>query len=129
MKLKETQAENIRLRTQNQNLKERQKIAFLSNMSQIDEFLSGRHELYEQLRKQVERGATNEEINNIISCLRQRSGTYGVQRKELIDNLFKGIVDLSFPQFVKYLFWGSSNNKGLFEPAEASQVKQGNQPS
>jgi hypothetical protein len=29
--------------------------------------------------------------------------------------LFKGIIDLSFPQFVKYLFWGSTHNKGLFE--------------
>jgi hypothetical protein len=49
--------------------------------------------------------------------------------------LFKGIVDLSFPQFVKYLFWGSDNNKGLFEPdadskdAAFQEVKQGNQPS
>jgi len=23
-------------------------------------------------------------------------------------------VELSFPQFVKYLFWGSTFNKGLF---------------
>ena len=29
--------------------------------------------------------------------------------------MFKGIVDLSFPTFIKYLFWGSSQNKGLFE--------------
>lgn len=103
-------------------------------MTQIDEFLSGRHELYEQLRKQVDRGATAGEIKNIIQCLRGRSGTYGVQRKELINNLFKGIVDLSFPQFVKYLFWGSDNNKGLFEPeaspsAPSDEVKQGHQPS
>jgi hypothetical protein len=35
-------------------------------MTQIDEFLSGRHELYEQLRKQVDRGATDGEIQNII---------------------------------------------------------------
>ena len=102
-------------------------------MTQIDEFLSGRHELYEQLRKQVDRGATDGEIQNIIQCLRSRSGTYGVQRKELINNLFKGIVDLSFPQFVKYLFWGSDNNKGLFEPdaddKDSASVKQGNQPS
>lgn len=45
-------------------------------------------------------------------------------------------MDLSFPQFVKYLFWGSTNNLGLFEISDNSlrdhdelSVKQGNQPS
>ena len=61
---------------------------------------------------------SEQEIKTIIECLRERSGTYGVKRKELINNLFKGIVDLSFPHFVKYLFWGSTNNLGLFGSSE-----------
>ena len=32
--------------------------------------------------------------------------------------MFKGIVDLSFPHFVKYLFWGSQHNKGFFTDPE-----------
>ena len=130
LKIEAVQAENVRLRTQNQNLRERRKINFLSNVSQIDEFLSGRQELYERLSNTMENGASQQEICAIIENLRQRSGTYGVQRKDLINNLFKGIVDLSFPQFVKYLFWGSSHNVGLFESIGEVQddVKQGNQP-
>jgi hypothetical protein len=34
----------------------------------------------------------------------------------MINKMFKGIIDLSIPNFVKHLFWGSVNNKGLFEP-------------
>jgi hypothetical protein len=25
------------------------------------------------------------------------------------------VIEVSFPNFVKYLFWGSSENKGIFE--------------
>jgi hypothetical protein len=38
-----------------------------------------------------------------------------VQRKELLNYLFKGIIDLSFPTVVKNLFFGSTHNMGLFE--------------
>lgn len=68
-------------------------------------------------------GASPSKISVIIESLRKRSGTYGSQRKDLINNLFKGIVDLAFPQFVKYLFWGSAHDKGLFEnPEEAKKA-------
>lgn len=29
--------------------------------------------------------------------------------------MFKSIIDLSFPHFVKYLFWASDYNLGVFE--------------
>jgi hypothetical protein len=64
-------------------------------------------------------------MDTIIECLKMRTGAYGIQRKQLINNLFKGIVDLSFPNFVKYLFWGSANNKGIFDldvPTEEDKV-------
>lgn len=32
-----------------------------------------------------------------------------------MNNLFKSIIEVSFPNFVKYLFWGCSENKGLFD--------------
>ncbi len=114
LRLESEKSQNLKLRTQNQNLRDRQKIAFLGNISQIDEFLSGRQELYEKLAQTVENGASQTEINTIIQCLKSRSGAYGLQRRDLINNLFKGIVELSFPQLFKYLFWGSSNNVGFF---------------
>jgi hypothetical protein len=53
----------------------------------------------------------------------------------MINNLFKGIVDLSFPHFVKYLFWGSQHDKGFFEEPkpenedEQIQIEISNLPS
>jgi len=68
-------------------------------------------------------------METTIDCLKMRTGCYGIQRKQLINNLFKGIVDLSFPDFAKYLFSECKNNKGLFamdlekeeDPADASK--------
>lgn len=96
----------------------------MSNITRLDDYLSGRQELYERLHSTISDGASQQEIKTIIECLRERSGTYGVQRKELINNLFKGIVELSFPHFVKYLFWGSTNNKGLFDKSEEQVVEE-----
>lgn len=33
----------------------------------------------------------------------------------MLNNLFKGIVDLSLPSSVKYLFWSCKSNRGLFD--------------
>jgi hypothetical protein len=32
-----------------------------------------------------------------------------------VNNLFKSIIDLSFPNIVKYLFWACDSNTGIFE--------------
>lgn len=54
-------------------------------------------------------------MENIINALQIRTGSFGVERKNLVNNLFKTIIEVSFPNFVKYLFWGSTQNKGLFD--------------
>lgn len=33
-----------------------------------------------------------------------------------MQNLFKSIVELSFPNMAKYLFWACDQNQGIFEP-------------
>jgi len=33
----------------------------------------------------------------------------------LINNLFKSIIDLSFPNIVKYIFWACEQGTGVFE--------------
>ena len=50
--------------------------------------------------------------------MRLRSGAYGVERKLLLNNLFKSIIDLSFPNIVKYLFWACEEDAGIFEPMD-----------
>jgi hypothetical protein len=54
-------------------------------------------------------------MENIINALKIRVGAFGVERKNMLNNLFKCIIDVSVPTFVRYLFWGSSINKGVFD--------------
>ena len=44
-------------------------------------------------------------MKEIIDRLNSQTGAYGIRRKELVDNLFKSIIELSVPGFVEYLFW------------------------
>jgi hypothetical protein len=73
--------------------------------------------LYDRLEEQLESGGQESPatIDNIIAQLRIRSGAYGIERKNLVNNLFKSIIDLSFPQTVKYLFWACDQDTGIFE--------------
>lgn len=88
----------------------------LQNFQSIDEFLSGRQELYKVLEQKLENKGftTPAEIQQIIGLLNERTGAYGTQRKHLLNNLFKAIIDLSFPNFLKYLFWETTQTEGIF---------------
>jgi len=47
-----------------------------------------------------------------------RTGSYGVERKNLVNNLFKNIIDVSFPNIVKWLFKECDHNQNIFELVE-----------
>lgn len=64
--------------------------------------------LYDRLEACVNEGKDASEMENIINALNIRTGSFGIERKNLINNLFKTIIEVSFPNFVKYLFWGSA---------------------
>lgn len=85
--------------------------------------LDGRQQLYDRLEDCLEQGGTNcqQEIETIIASLRLRSGAYGVERRNLVNNLFKSIIDLSFPNLVKYLFWACEEDAGIFEPLDEAE--------
>lgn len=72
-------AENLRLRTLNQNYAERQRLSVLQNFHSIDEFLSGRQELYSVLEELLQNKETtsDQQIAQIISLLKERTGAYG----------------------------------------------------
>ena len=38
-----------------------------------------------------------------------------MERKNLVNNLMKSMIDLAFPNVVKYLFWACENDTGIFE--------------
>jgi len=71
--------------------------------------------LYERLEQSINQGKDDKDISNIIHFLNIRMGSFGAERKNIINNLCKHMIDIACPNFVKYLFWGSSENKGIFE--------------
>ena len=73
--------------------------------------------LYERLEACINEGKDAIEMENIINALNIRTGSFGIERKNLVNSLFKTIIEVSFPNFLKYLFWGSTENKGLFDEA------------
>jgi hypothetical protein len=42
-------------------------------------------------------------------------GMFGIERKNSLNSLFKSIIEIAVPSFVKYLFWGSMTNQGIFD--------------
>ncbi|CDW80244.1 UNKNOWN [Stylonychia lemnae] len=109
------ESEVNRLRLILQNQKEKEKLSYFSHLDSMDQLLTGRQTLYERLENCVNSGGDGPEMENIINALQIRTGSFGVERKNLVNNLFKTIIEVSFPNFVKYLFWGSTQNKGLFD--------------
>ena len=105
-------------------LEEREKLNYLSHVDTVDQLLQGRQNLYDRLEECLEIGGeeSQQEISNIITQLRIRTGSYGVERKNLVNNLFKSIIDLSFPNMVKYLFWACEDDKGIFELVNLEEV-------
>ena len=86
--------------------------------------IQGRQQLYDRLEECLEIGGQQSqfEINNIIAQLQLRSGSYGMERKNLINNLVKSMIDLAFPNIVKYLFWACDQDTGIFEELSEEDV-------
>lgn len=76
--------------------------------------------LYDRLESSITEHRDPTDMENIINALNIRTGSFGIERKSMINGLFKTIIEVSFPNFVKYLFWGSSENKGIFDDQGAS---------
>ena len=60
-----------------------------------------------------------QELIQIIQRLDVQSGPYGHKRKDLLNNLFKSIVEMALPGFIEYLFYGYEQREkesGFFTP-------------
>lgn len=120
--------EKARLLRKINTLEEERRISFLSHVDTADQFVEGRQHLYDRLEECLEEGGEHmqSEIDHIISQLRIRTGQFGYERKNLINNLFKSIIDLSFPNIVKWLFLQvdkPTNGGSIFEPIDEEQYK------
>lgn len=90
----------------------------------MDQLFNGRQMLYERLESSIKEQRDPSEMENIINALNIRTGSFGVERKNLVNGLFKTIIEVSFPNFVKYLFWGVSENRGIFDSLMAAPFSQ-----
>jgi hypothetical protein len=99
--------ERARLLRKINNLEDMNKLNGISRTDTINQLIQGKQQLFDRLEQCLEAGGTQSqfEINNIIAQLQLRSGSYGMERKNLINNLIKSVIDLAFPNIVKYLFW------------------------
>lgn len=72
----------------------------------------------------------SDEIKEVIERLNGQTGAYGARRKELINNLFRSIIELATPGFVEYLFWLIENKGDIFgELPDESYPDQASSPN
>lgn len=103
-----------------QNYKEKEKLSYFSHLDSMDQLLNGRQMLYDRLEQSINHGGDPSDMENIINALNIRTGSFGLERKNLLNGLFKTMIEVSFPNFVKYLFWGSQENKGIFDDTQTA---------
>jgi len=65
-----------------------------------------------------------QEIKETVERLNVQTGAYGARRKELINNLFRSIIELSTPSFIEYLFWLIENKGDIFGDASFDDASQ-----
>lgn len=93
--------------------KEKEKVAYLSHLDSVDQILHGRQNLIKQLESSIAKEEFSS-INEILSNMKNKSSTFGDERKKVLNSLFKRIVETQVPNLVKFLFWSAQENKGLF---------------
>ena len=104
-------------------------MSYFSHLDSMDQLLNGRQMLYDRLEHSLQENGDPSDMENIINALNVRTGSFGIERKNLINRLFKTIIEVTFPNFVKYLFWGSAENKGLFDDNSGNIGSYGGIPS
>ncbi len=121
-KVDSLESEVLRLRQIIQNQKDKERLSYFSHLDSMDQLLTGRQVLYERLEQCIRDGETDKsELEKIMNALNIRMGSFGVERKNIVNNLFKNIIEMSVPNFVKYLFWGSITNSGIFNDEGLTQ--------
>jgi len=60
--------------------REKEKMAYLSHLDSVDQLLHGRQNLLKQLENSIAKEEFTH-INEILSSIKQRSGSFGTERK------------------------------------------------
>ena len=60
-------------------------------------------------------GADDVEMDKILDNINSKTGSNGTERIGTINNLFKRIIEICVPTYLKYMFYCSLKNQGVFE--------------
>lgn len=118
-KVKELEAEVKRQRIVIESQNHIARMTKYSQMESMSQLVSGRQMQYEKLHYMLESGSHHDDIDNQIEALNIRHGSFGKERKILMNSFFKNIVDNMLPNYAKYLMYASE----LVEEREEDRVE------
>ena len=74
-----------------------------SQFESLQQLISERQFQYEKLHYLLENKSSFDDIENQIEALNVRHGSFGKERKILLNKFFKNIIDNVLPNYAKYL--------------------------
>jgi hypothetical protein len=108
-KVRNLEAEVKRQRIIIESQKTMAKMTKYSQMESMSQLVSGRQMQYEKLHYLLENKSHHEDIENQIDALNIRHGSFGKERKILLNSFFKNVVDNMLPNYAKYLMHAAEN--------------------
>jgi len=78
-------------------------MAKTSQLESLQQLLGERQMQYEKLHYLLETNSSYDDIENQIEALNVRHGSFGQERKILLNKFFKNIIDNILPNYAKYL--------------------------
>ena len=78
-------------------------------MESLSQLVTGRQMQYEKLHFLLQNSTSNDDIENQIDALNIRHGSFGKERKILLNSFFKNVVDNMLPNYAKYLMHAAAN--------------------
>lgn len=102
-----------------QRQKDFDKVTRFSHLESMSQLLVGRQMGYEKLHYLLENKQSTDDIDNQIEALNIRHGSFGTERKILLNSFFKNAVDHMLPNYAKYLLHAAEN----VEESEVDRVE------
>lgn len=109
--MQELEAEVKRQRIIIENQNNLAKLTRTSQFESMQQLLAGRQMHYERLHALLENNASYDDIENQIEMLNIRNGSFGKERKIMLNSFFKNIIDNILPNFAKYLMYAAEHHE------------------
>lgn len=118
-KVRELEAEVKRQRIIIESQKSMARMTKYSQVESMTQLIEGRKMQYEKLHYLLENESSHDDIENQIDVLNIRHGSFGKERKILLNSFFKNAIDNMLPDYAKYLMHASE----IVEEREEDRVE------